>query len=612
MNKTKANINIKKIQGTDGLSETAKELRKNGYVSLSPSLPGALGGIGDKGDSVIDLHEYIGMKLSATANNCDPGTKERKTLPFIYVSSGSEMPCEEAGTKGLGYIQWGSGNSIPNIISLLTSLIPFTAAGWKFNSDLAAGMGPMAMYHYIYISNGVVMEKDVPFEDAGLLLKSHLIELLEEKASIVGNNNDQQNEGLNSLLPIKSNNDKNKDKSPIQEIIDELDNQINQVRTDINTWEKTNNDLKDFLERNNLNQTMLQLFGDQIMLGMCFPEIQLQSTYIDTNGKPVSGANWKPKAIGIGYRMAHISRLERMDDDGKINFVYLSNQWLETPYVDSAKESNTTISSIPALDMNNPVGDLRQRMIQSRNLKLGKNARPTRFILPCSYPTPGRPYYPVKEWHSIFGGDIYEYAATLIHDRLQRKKNSNVIGRIIYIHQTYLDSLYIQMQAETPEAKAKLRDQVYDDINTFLKARDNAGQSLLGFKFMDQNSQEHCSFEIVEVESKAKDKAEANQTELQEISSIIFFAMGLDAKLIGNVPGDTTSGGGTDLRERYLLKQIQMRPTQELVLKPLDVIAKYNEWDSHLKWTIKREVMTTLDNSKTGVTSAKDNTEVAS
>lgn len=87
--------------------------------------------------------------------------------------------------------------------------------------------------------------------------------------------------------------------------------------------------------------------------------------------------------------------------------------------------------------------------------------------------------------------------------------------------------------------------------------------------------------------------------------------MGLDARLIGNVPGDTSSGGGTDLRELYLLKQIQMRPTQELVLKPLDVIAKYNEWDSHLKWVIQREVMTTLDNSKTGVTTSKDNTEVA-
>lgn len=583
MSKDRANIKVKKIQGTGELNQIAKGLRQNGYIPLTPTRPGVLGGIGSKNDIKNDPHEYISMKLSASAGPCEPGSKERNTLPLIYLSSGGEAACETAGTKNLGYIEWGAGNKIPNIIAVLTSLIPFTAAGWKFNSDLAAGMGPKAMYHYVYMSNGTVMEKDVPFENAGLLLQNHLIELLQQKSSITGTN----------------------------EVISELDNQINQVRSDIKSWENTNKEVQNFIDRNNLNQTMLQLFGDQIMLGMCFPEIQLQGTYLDEDtGRPVSGAKWNPKAIGLGYRMAHVCRLEKMDDNGKINYVYLSNQWLDIPYMGS-KNVDTTIDALPALDINNPVGDLKQRMAQVRTIKAGKNSRPTRFILPCSYPTPGRPYYPVKEWHSIFGGDIYEYAATLIHDRLQRKKNSNVIGRIIYIHQTYLDNLYVQMQAETPDQKAKLRDEVYNDINTFLKARDNAGQSLIGFKFMDQNSQEHNSFEIVEIESKAKDSAEANQTELQEISSIIFFAMGLDARLIGNVPGDTSSGGGTDLRELYLLKQIQMRPTQELVLKPLDVIAKYNEWDSHLKWIIQREVMTTLDNSKTGVTTSKDNTEVA-
>ena len=86
------------------------------------------------------------------------------------------------------------------------------------------------------------------------------------------------------------------------------------------------------------------------------------------------------------------------------------------------------------------------------------------------------------------------------------------------------------------------------------------------------------------------------------ISSIIFFAMGLDSKLIGNTPGDATSSGGTDLRERFLVKQIQFAPLQQLMLRPLEVISKFNGWDPHLVWQIDREVLTTLDNSKTGVT----------
>lgn len=108
-------------------------------------------------------------------------------------------------------------------------------------------------------------------------------------------------------------------------------------------------------------------------------------------------------------------------------------------------------------------------------------------------------------------------------------------------------------------------------------------------------------WEIVEIETKANDQANADKTELQEISSIIFFAMGLDAKLIGNTPGDTASSGGTDLRERFLVKQIQFAPLQQLMIRPLEVLSRFNDWDEHLVWQIDREVLTTLDNSKTGV-----------
>jgi hypothetical protein len=46
-------------------------------------------------------------------------------------------------------------------------------------------------------------------------------------------------------------------------------------------------------------------------------------------------------------------------------------------------------------------------------------------------------------------------------------------------------------------------------------------------------------------------------------------------------------------------------PTINLVLKPLEIISRFNEWDEHLVWKIKREVLTTLDNSKTGVTESQ-------
>ena len=214
----------------------------------------------------------------------------------------------------------------------------------------------------------------------------------------------------------------------------------------------------------------------------------------------------------------------------------------------------------------------------------------------------GGPYYADALWHSIFAGSIFEYAFTIVDDRLTRKRNSNIIGRVIYIHQEYLKQLYTQQGENKSKTMAQIQQEVFTDVNRWLSNPDNAGQALISAVFTGLDGKEHKAWEIVEIESKANSQAQAEKTELQEISSIIFFAMGLDSKLIGNTPGDATSSGGTDLRERFLVKQIQFAPLQQLMLRPLEVISKFNKWDSHLVWQIDREVLTTLDNSKTGVT----------
>ena len=108
----------------------------------------------------------------------------------------------------------------------------------------------------------------------------------------------------------------------------------------------------------------------------------------------------------------------------------------------------------------------------------------------------------------------------------------------------------------------------------------------------------------MEIEAANKSVADANEKETAEISSIVFMAMGLDSRLLGSSPLSLVgSNGGTDIRERYLLRLILKSPTQNLMLKPLEVASRFNQWDKHLVWQIQREVMTTLDRSKSGVTS---------
>ena len=148
---------------------------------------------------------------------------------------------------------------------------------------------------------------------------------------------------------------------------------------------------------------------------------------------------------------------------------------------------------------------------------------------------------------------------------------------------------------------------LYKDINTWLSNRDNSGQSLLAFTFMGTDGKEHKSFEIVEVESSSKSVADANEKETAEVASIIFMAMGLDAKLLGSTPLSLVGqSSGTDLRIRFGVKQVQMAPTQKIMLKSLEVASRFNDWDKHLVWRINREVLTTLDSSKTGITQKEE------
>lgn len=591
----KNNIFIK-AKGADGLRRTTRRLQDAGFSVLPGTYAPGNGHSWGWGD-------YVSAQLRCPTSPQNEAAREQ--IPLLYASSGNEQIITTCGTPNLGWMEWGVGNRLPNVISLLTLMLPYTAAAWKFNTDLVSALGPKPKYRYTQYVGGNITTKSIPYADAGVLLKGRIVEVMK---SIIALRKDKAAEsGQQDVETLVGEMGLSASDGMYAELEAEFRSQLAQLQAEYKTWKDTNAALTDFLRNNNLGQVFLQLFGDEEMFGLCFPELTLNAQQIDESGKPVSGRLWKPQITGIAVRPCHTTRFERMDKDNRINYVYVSNRWYDNPFVDMGRPVEG-IDAIPALDTHAPTADLERRIREARQQNLSADKRPTHFVLPSLYPTPGHPYYPLNPWHSVYGGDIYEYAATIISDRLTRRHNSNVIGRVIYINNDYLQSLALQQNADTAEKKAALRDRIFTEINTWLRNRDNSGQSLVAFTFTGSDGKEHESFKIVEIESASKNSAEANQTELAEISSVIFFAMGLDSRLVGNTPGSESSSGGTDLRERYLLKQIQKSPTQKFVLKVLDVVRDFNGWDpQHLVWEIDREVLTTLDNSKTGVTTQESN-----
>ena len=544
----------------------SEELKQEGYVAVRPDAFISPNNGGYKAFSWNDyVHSMLLSEAGASASCSGGESAARQQVSTIFASSGGESfnKPKDVGTPGLGFMEWGFGNRKPNIVWLLTRMSPFTAAGFDFIKKILVGRGPQPKYHYTQYVGGNITEKYIPYETAGVLLRGQIAEL---KAH--GNEDSEE---------------------------------MKQLKDDLKKWEETNAQVRHFIEENDLAQTYLDMAGDMALMSQCFVELQLNQRHLNADKKPVDTANWDPKVIGLKHRSIFTTRLERQDSNYRINNAYVSNQWMDASMsATTIKEEDRKVSAIPFLQSTSAVKDLQRYVREARQKRVSVKKRPTRFIMsPRDY---GGPYYAEAAWHSIFAGSIFEYAFTIVDDRLTRKRNSNIIGRVIYVHQDYITKLYQQQGEKKKKELRDIQNEVFRSVNEWLSNPSNAGQALVSSTFTGSDGKEHKAWEIVEIETKANDQASADKTELQEISSIIFFAMGLDAKLIGNTPGDTASSGGTDLRERFLVKQIQFAILQQLMLRPLEVISRFNEYDEHLVWQIDREVLTTLDNSKTGVT----------
>lgn len=571
------------------LSASVSQMAAEGYVSLPVRQV-----FSNKNESDYGTH------WKDVFNTALGGGPDHRANPAAVSPVGQEVVVADAGTPGRGYISWGPNNNLPNTIALLVSLLPYTAAGVKFNTDITAGLGPVPKFRYSHYSNGTVVTESIDYESAGVFLEGQLLDRRKELADYYAT---QRPKGSTVL------GESSESKKLQQQIESQLKQAVADAELAYTTWKKTADGVGQFRQDNNLDLVCTELANDMSHLGICFPEIVL-----DRQGENKNDATWRPKAIGLKYRSSCVSRLERMDDHNRINYVYVSNQWLDKQVTSTSADSS--IAAIPALDPHRPllslkekVADHRIKAYNGRTSRSGKSVsehRPTRFILPSFYPSLGRPYYPQPMWHSVLFGDIYSYISTIIENRAIAKANSNMAGKIIYIHTEYLGKLYMQEKAENAKEKAALRDQMWDEINTFLRDRSNNGQTILSFTFIGSDGKEHDAWRIVDVPLNSKAEAEANKTELLELSSIIFFALNIHPDLIGAVPGSQGgSSGGTYQRELYEMKKLMMAPTQRLILKALDVIRDFNEWDSHLTWEIKQMTLTTLDRNKNGMEETK-------
>ena len=431
--------NRKTIRNTEDAARITREMAAQGYQPLAKSstFTPAPFGTGRPAERDGGMRSFLDSNLYARCDGKDSPTRGR--IPAVFAGSSCEQATpDKVGSKGLGYMTWGNDNLLPNRVAILTEMLPYMSASHKFNVDLVTGIGVEPTYYYTQYVGGNLSEKEIPYSSAGTLLKGWKLDILRELAKL---NAESSADSHNPEITPSWNNDSN---DPYRKALTE---RLAEIEVDLATWERVTAEVEDFFQRNNTLQTFLHLAADQVLLGMSFPEIDVQQTYIDPDtNHEVQTFKWRPKAVGIKYRSAMTSRLERMDDQNRINFVYLSNQWLNNSIYDNAvalKKSDMAIDAIRALDPSCPTESMKNIIAATRRENVHRNRRPTRFILPTRIASPGRPYYPVPPHFSIFAGGIYDYAYTMIEDRATAKKNARVIG---YVHSQRLPAAVLHSE----------------------------------------------------------------------------------------------------------------------------------------------------------------------
>jgi len=605
MNKKSHNTNTP----IDTFAQQTAEAIADGYMMLP-----RLGGGADRKSPAPDSDLLMQAALAPVrSDGMFAGDVRPPAMPNVK-SDGSILPTPDGvGSKGKGFVSWGADNRLPNRIAQLTGMSVYTATAVKFNADVLAGMGFVPKYGYTVVSNGALVTKEIDYGAAGALLEQQLIDARLELMKFYGEHPDAEE---NTFALVSGDGQKPSANSLRKAIEQSYLKRIARLEKEYSDWESTQAEITEFVRRNNLPLLALNLALDMAHFNICFPELELsrQATEQPDN------ALWQPKVTGITSRSALTCRMEEMDDAGRVNFIYHSNRWLDGMST-KGKSATDDIKAIPSLDPEHPATSMEQAVRDFKTSRANGSAaeRPTRFQLPSYYPSAGHPYYPVPSWWSIFNGEIYNFLYNIVSDRAKRRKNKNIIGYVIYVHTEYLKQLVLQRQKELAEKNPKrkpgcnltqaenkqLIDELFKTINAFISNRDNAGKPLLAYTFNGSDGKEHDAYRIVEIPNASASDAQAQKTELEEIAGIIAYACQCHPEVIGQVPGRTGAGGGTYQRELYLLKLLQMAPMQQLMLKALDTIRDFNRQDPHLFWAVRQQVLTTLDNSKTGLTESK-------
>jgi hypothetical protein len=339
-------------------------------------------------------------------------------------------------------------------------------------------------------------------------------------------------------------------------------------------------DVFEWLQLNNYNKFIMEIISDLRLFYDSFVEFIF--------------SNDGEKIVQVRAKETCLSRISKMDKDtGRIDWHGYCSDW-------RTKAESDTVAT-PLLDRDYPLWDLQQRMGKLANADGKKEmVKDRRFIQMLSVPSPGRFFYSMPYWYSVFRSGWFDFSNFIIDFKKSVLMNEMVPKHIVYIQDSYFDKLYKSENAVTPEDKKKVRAKFLKELDEFLAGKDNAGTSIVSeFAYSVDSARERKEIIIEEIDKEKKGGDYIEDSE--ESSNVLCYGMGVHSSILGNSPGKSKTINGTEARELFTIQQALAKYEQLLCVQPLYIVKQLNNWNKDLEFSIANLQLTTLDKNSGAV-----------
>jgi hypothetical protein len=220
-----------------------------------------------------------------------------------------------------------------------------------------------------------------------------------------------------------------------------------------------------------------------------------------------------------------------------------------------------------------------------------------KFMYPIRYSSYGRAIYQKPAWHSLFATKWPDLVKQIPEFKYYVMNNQMTVKYLIYVPDTWWNWKYPGFDKKKEAERVKIMDAELERFNNVLTGVKNAGKALLMTFKTYADGKEYAKWTVQILEDKLMSGAYIEDS--QEGNMTILFNLNLDPVLIGNTPGKNMgAGSGSNDRVAFNKFIITHKPYQDKVLKPLDVIARYNKWstpEKMIQWRFNNYLIATLD-----------------